>query len=95
VTLTREKYLDEVGHDAQLFQLARIVFFQRKYSRVWRTLGLAASDVILLPDTLCHCGKGKGIKASAHIPAGIPILQSPRQNRVQCRTRNQSQLSGS
>jgi hypothetical protein len=93
VSLASKIHLDEVGHDAQLVQLARDVFLQLRNRDIWRSFSLSAGDKVLLPDSLRHCREGKGIQSAAHVAAGIAILQPPRQNRVQRRTRDQSKLA--
>ena len=93
VSLASQIHLDEVGHDAQLVQLARDVFLQLRNRDIWRSFSLSAGDKVLLPDSLRHCREGKGIQSATHMTAGITILQAPRQNRVQRRSRDQSKLA--
>ena len=93
VSLAGQIDLDEVGHDAQLVQLARDVFLQLRNRDIWRALGLAPGDKVLLPDALRHCREGKRIQSAAHVAARIAILQPPRQDRVQRRAGDQPKLA--
>ena len=47
--------------------------------------GLAASYVKGFPDTLRHLAKRKTIEAPSHVPAGVAVLQPPRQDLIQRR----------
>ena len=69
VAFPGQKNLDEVAHDAELKEFARIVFLVHGKRLIRRTCILAVMHEILLPDALRHLLKRKRIQSTAHIPA--------------------------
>ncbi len=93
MSLMGQEDLHKVGNDAQLFELAVIVLPVLRQLAVGLCLTLPAGNEISVPDALRHRPKRKMIQRAPNVPATIAILQSPRENLIQRRPGNHSQLA--
>ncbi len=75
MALARKVNLDEVGHNAELNEFARVVFVRGRDMAVWGPFVPAAGDEVTLPDALGHGAVGEGVETAAHMTAVIAVLQ--------------------
>jgi len=93
VVFTRQIDLDKVAHDAQLDHFAQVAALMHGHERIGHSDGLAASDVVLVPDALGHLWKGEGIQAAAHVSAGVAIGESADKERIKRRAGDDAELT--
>ncbi len=93
VTLASQKDLNEVAHDAELNQLARVFALVHRNGRIRYIAGLATGNKILLPDSLGHIRKRKGVQSPAHVPALVSIDKAADKQRIKRRSRYDTELA--
>ena len=88
VAFLSQKNLNEVAHDAELDELARIVFLVHAKRLIRRTCSRTARHEILLPDALRHLLKRKRVQSTAHVSALIAVREAAHKDRIQRRARH-------
>ena len=84
VAFARQEHLHEVGDRSQTSASGRGHSWACVGRRVYGRLGrLAAGDEVGAPDALGHRAERERVEGAAHVPAGIAILQPPRQHLVE------------
>jgi hypothetical protein len=94
VTFAREEHLGEVRHDAELDELLRGARPRvHRNPPVRRPLGTSVRREPPVQDTRRHRGERKGRERTAHRAVRVAVLQPAREEDVQGRPRDDSQLA--
>ena len=93
MTLARQIDLDKIADDAKLDHFAQIAALVHGQDRIRSSLGLAAGNVVLVPDALGHLRKGKGLQAAAHVSPLVAIGKAANEERIERRARDHAKLT--
>src|SRR5215470_16915999 len=93
VSFSREGNFYKVSHDTQFLELDRTVLRMRGYRLVRRSWRLSARNVIGSPNTVCHLAVWESVEPAPHVTARVTVLQTPRQDEIERRSRNNSELT--
>jgi hypothetical protein len=92
--LARKVNLDEVGHDAELNEFARVVFAKGRDLAVRGRFVPASRYEVPLQDALGYGSVGEGVEAAAHVTAVIAVLQATSEDLIQRCSGDKSELTG-
>ena len=92
VALACQPDLDEIRDDREFQQFARAVAHRHRDALIRVGVGLAARDEVGLPDPLGHRRHREMVERATHVAAGIAILKPPRQNLIERRSGDNSEL---
>ena len=94
VPLASEEDLDEVGGDDQILSIARQRPLLGRHGCKGSIHVLATGNEPAIEDPARDAGHGKLLQRPTDVSAGVAELQAPRENDVESRARNDSQLPG-
>ena len=93
MTLTRQKYFDKIGSNAQFMRWCMSLNCVHGNAFIWRRFRPPVRDIVGVKNPLSHAGKGEVLQGPADMSPLVAILEASGQDLIQRGSRHDTQLA--